>query len=228
MHIQARREAKCLGCALVWAPAADCVGCLEAPGPAERWSVRNVLARTYSIHDTGRLHSILVLYVGTRVRVSEKGSAADSLVQEAEGTVVAWVTDPQEADGGQPGEAGDERLLEHARVARAEGGARLVRPGPRVLRDVAQPLDHELALLELHRRPLPCGQRRKTAAVLSTLKPRHEVRHSRSRPDVFSRSAGTGPAAPMTNPVFGSTAPRLKWLTTLSSSSPHAEKFARS
>ena len=87
---------------------------------------------------------------------------------------------------------------------------------------------HSNKRLERQRRPAPCGQRRKTTALPSVFKPRHEVRHKRSRPEVLTIEAGTGPDAVTTNPVERSTAPRCRWLTTVSSSSPQAVKFVLS
>lgn len=87
---------------------------------------------------------------------------------------------------------------------------------------------HSNRRLERQRRPAPCGQRRNTTALPSVLKPRHEVKHKRSRPEVLTIEAGTGPDAVTTNPVVRSTVPRCRWLTTVSSSSPQAVKFVRS
>ena len=52
--------------------------------------------RHWNVRDTGHLHTILPAYVGERVRLAEKISADHRLVQEAEGTVVHIVPDPEE------------------------------------------------------------------------------------------------------------------------------------
>ena len=52
--------------------------------------------RHWNIHDTAHLHTLLPAYVGQRVRLTEQISAEHRLVQEAEGTVVHIVLDPQE------------------------------------------------------------------------------------------------------------------------------------
>ena len=53
--------------------------------------------RHWNIHDTAHLHTLLPLYVGQQVRLTEKVSANHRLVQEAEGTVVQIVLDPLES-----------------------------------------------------------------------------------------------------------------------------------
>ena len=90
-----------------------------------------------------------------------------------------------------------------------------------------------------HRRPAPWGQRRKTAEVPSRLRrptcPRQAVRQSRSRPEVFSIEAGSGPPAPTTKPPLAASATRVpsrrsrsRKFVTVSSWSPHALTLMRS
>ena len=62
------------------------------------------LLRHWNIHETGHLHTLLPAYVGQRVRLTEKISADHRLVQEAEGTVVHIVLDPEECLEAESGE----------------------------------------------------------------------------------------------------------------------------
>ena len=62
----------------------------------ERAEVLKALLRHWNVHDTAHLHTLLPAYVGERVRLTENISADHRLVQEAEGTVVHIVLDPEE------------------------------------------------------------------------------------------------------------------------------------
>lgn len=99
---------------------------------------------------------------------------------------------------------------------------------------LASTASHSKSVLERHLRPRPCGQRRKTAAAVSTLLPRHAVRQSRSFPEVLTMAGGSGPSLPMTKPVLASVRSasgrlrsRMRKLLTRSSSSPHAVRLCR-
>ena len=62
------------------------------------------LLRQWNIHDTAHLHTLLPVYVGQRVRLTEKLSAEHRFVQEAEGTLICVVTDPEESQDLTQGE----------------------------------------------------------------------------------------------------------------------------
>ena len=93
---RARREAQLLGVPLFWIQAADDISGLGALSKEERAKVMKLLLRRWNVHDTGHLRTLLPAYVGERVRLTEKISADHRLVQEAEGTVVHIVPDPEE------------------------------------------------------------------------------------------------------------------------------------
>ena len=109
-YARATREASRLGVPLYWCQAADDVKGLASQPENTRKLVMRGLVRTWNIHYTAKLHTLLPLYVGQRVRLTEKLSADDMLVQEAEGTVVDVVLDP--ADGHAP--TRHSQLLSHA------------------------------------------------------------------------------------------------------------------
>ena len=89
--MRARLYCRRLRVPLVWCQAADDVKGLEAQPVEVRKSVLQGLCRWWNINETGHLHMLLPLHVGMRVRLTEKLSAEDNLVQEAEGTVLAIV-----------------------------------------------------------------------------------------------------------------------------------------
>ena len=93
---RARREAALLNVPLYWCQAADDIKGLDAHTAQERTSVLKALVRHWNIHDTAHLHTLLPTYPGQRVRLTEKLSADHRFVQEAEGTVICTVPDPDE------------------------------------------------------------------------------------------------------------------------------------
>ena len=93
---RAQREAALLKVPLYWCQAADDIIGLDAHTPQERTSVLKALVRHWNIHDTAHLHTLLPTYPGQRVRLTEKMSADHRFVQEAEGTVICTVPDPDE------------------------------------------------------------------------------------------------------------------------------------
>ena len=54
------------------------------------------LLRTWNIHETAHLLTMLPIYPGARVRLTEKLSAYDWVVQDSEGIVLAIAPDPAE------------------------------------------------------------------------------------------------------------------------------------
>ena len=98
---------------LYWAQAADDVKGLSAQPADVRGKVLKGLLRTWNVHHTANMHTLLPLYVGQRVRLTGKPSAPNGLVQDAPGTVLAIITDP--ADKLQrSGERDADILLSHA------------------------------------------------------------------------------------------------------------------
>ncbi len=94
---RARRDARRLGTTLFWCQAGDAVTNINLEAIEKRVEIRDALQRCFNIHTTGHLHSMLPLHVGMRVRLTEKLSAVDFLVQDAEGTLVALAFDESEA-----------------------------------------------------------------------------------------------------------------------------------
>ena len=93
---RARREARLLSVPLLWIQAADDIKGFDAQPKKEQEKILKALLRHWNIHDTAHLHTLLPAYPGQRVRLTEKISGDHRLVQEAEGTVVHIVPDPQE------------------------------------------------------------------------------------------------------------------------------------
>ena len=91
---RARRESHLLSVPLFWCQAADDIKGLEALSEKDRKDVLKGLLRTWNIHETGHLHTMLPLYPGARVRLTEKLSAYDWVVQDSEGIVLAIAPDP--------------------------------------------------------------------------------------------------------------------------------------
>ena len=60
--------------------------------------------RQWNIHDTAHLHTLLPLYSGQRVRLTEKMSPEHRIVQETEGTLISVVPDPAERELPSTGE----------------------------------------------------------------------------------------------------------------------------
>ncbi len=58
---------------------------------------RTCLLRHWNIHDTAHLHTLLPMYPGERVRLSEKVAADHRFVQESEGIMLSVVHDPLES-----------------------------------------------------------------------------------------------------------------------------------
>ena len=89
---------------LLWVQAADDIKGLDAQPLEEQQKLLKSLLRQRNIHDTAHLHTLLPLYVGQRVRLTEKLSAEHRFVQEAEGTLICVVTDPDESQDLTQGE----------------------------------------------------------------------------------------------------------------------------
>ena len=101
---RARRDVQLLYVPLFWIQAADDIQGLGAQPKEEQAKVLKALLRHWNIHDTAHLHTLLPAYPGQRVRLTEKISADHRLVQEAEGTVVHVVLDPEECVDAVSGE----------------------------------------------------------------------------------------------------------------------------
>ena len=95
-YARARREAKLFGVALLWCQAADDIKGLDAQPATEQAKMMKALMRHWNIHDTGHLHTLLPLYSGQRVRLTEKISPEHRIVQETEGTIIFVVPHPAE------------------------------------------------------------------------------------------------------------------------------------
>ena len=106
-YCRAKRDARRLRVPLCWCQAADDVKGLAQPGPKQpkkqqhqierEKQVRRALFRSYDCNETAHLMTLLPAHVGTRVRLAEKVLPQHGLVQEAEGTIVDIVPDPQES-----------------------------------------------------------------------------------------------------------------------------------
>ena len=93
---RAQRDARRLGTSLYWVRAPYEISGLASQKQETQLQVHKQLMRTYNIHYTGHLHCTMLLHVGQRVKLTEKISAADALVQEATGTFLRLVPDPAE------------------------------------------------------------------------------------------------------------------------------------
>ncbi len=71
----------------------------------KRVEIRDALQHCFNIHRTGHLHSMLPLHVGMSVRLTEKLSAVDFLVQDAAGSGGARACADREALGAPAGDA---------------------------------------------------------------------------------------------------------------------------
>ncbi len=113
-YCRAKRDARRLRVPLHWCQAAgDTKGLAQVrhtnPGNKADFEkqVRRSLFRSYNYNETAHLMILLPAHIGMRVRLTEKLSPEHSLVQEAEGTIVDIVPDPQE----DPNDIGEEILL---------------------------------------------------------------------------------------------------------------------
>ena len=82
---RARREAQLFAVPLLWCQAADDIKGLDAQSSSEKAKIVKALMRQWNIHDTAHLHTLLLLYSGQRVRLTEKISPEHRIVQETEG-----------------------------------------------------------------------------------------------------------------------------------------------
>ena len=96
-QIRAPRDAREMRVPLYWCQASDDIKGLAHQAAQIRDKVVKGLRKCYNYNETAHLQSILPLHTGQRVRLTEKASPADDLVQEAEGTVIHVVCDPQES-----------------------------------------------------------------------------------------------------------------------------------
>ena len=96
-YIRAPRDAREMRVPLYWCQASDDIKGLAHQAAQIRDKVVKGLRKCYNYNETAHLQSILPLHTGQRVRLTEKASPADDLVQEAEGTVIHVVCDPQES-----------------------------------------------------------------------------------------------------------------------------------
>ena len=92
------------GVPLLWCQAADDIKGLGAQSANEQAKMVKALMRQWNIHDTAHLHTLLPLYSGQRVRLTEKFSPDHRIVQETEGTVMFVVPDPTESPLPEKGE----------------------------------------------------------------------------------------------------------------------------
>ena len=99
-YLHACAQSKELGSTLYWSQSVDEVKGWSWLTDNEKRDLRNGLQRSWNINDTGHLHYNLPLYVGQRIRLTEKidnsGDQDLNLMQEAEGTVVHIVPDPRD------------------------------------------------------------------------------------------------------------------------------------
>ena len=103
-YARARREAQLFGVPLLWCQAADDIKGLDAQSANEQAKMVKALMRQWNIHDTAHLRTLLPLYSGQRVRLTEKLSPDHRIVQETEGTVIFVVPDPAETQLPREGE----------------------------------------------------------------------------------------------------------------------------
>ena len=101
---RARREAQLLSVPLLWIQAAGDIQGLGAQPKEEQAKVLTALLRHWNVHGTAHLHTLLPAYVGQCVCLTDNISADHRLVQEAEGTVVHVVLDPEECVDAVSGE----------------------------------------------------------------------------------------------------------------------------
>ncbi len=102
---RARREAQLLSVPLSWIQASDdSKGVRRTAQTRARQRFESAL-RHWNIHDTAHPHTLLPACVGQRVRLTANISADHSLAQEAEGTGVHIVLDPDESLDAERGEA---------------------------------------------------------------------------------------------------------------------------
>ena len=93
---RAQRDARILETPLYWIRAPCEITGLAALNQKTQELVHKNLIRSYNMHFTGHLHPVMLVHIGQRLRLTEKISAADALVQEATGTVLRIVFDPAE------------------------------------------------------------------------------------------------------------------------------------
>ena len=103
-YARARREAQLFGVPLLWCQAAGDIKGLDAQSANEQAKMVKALMRQWNIHDTAHLHTLLPLYSGQRVRLTEKLSPDHRIVQETEGTVIFVVPEPAETQLPREGE----------------------------------------------------------------------------------------------------------------------------
>ena len=103
-YARARREAQLFAVPLLWCQAADDIKGLDAQSSSEKAKIVKALMRHWNIHDTAHLHTLLPLYSGQRVRLTEKISPEHRIVQETEGTLIFVVPDPAERELPRTGE----------------------------------------------------------------------------------------------------------------------------
>ena len=93
---RAQRDARRLQVPLYWIRASYEIAGLDSLSTDAKTTVQKQLLRTWNIHNTAHLHPVMLLHVGQRLKLTEKISAEDRLVQEAVGTVIGPVLDPAE------------------------------------------------------------------------------------------------------------------------------------
>ena len=103
-YARARREAQLFAVPLLWCQAADDIKGLDVQAASEKAKIVKALMRHWNIHDTAHLHTLLPLYSGQRVRLTEKLSPEHRIVQETEGTLIFVVPDPAEREVPSTGE----------------------------------------------------------------------------------------------------------------------------
>ena len=103
---RAKRDAHKLRTPLYWIRAPYEINGLDSLKPDMRLQIQKQLMRSYNIHYTGHLHPMILLHAGQRLKLTEKISPEDRLVQEAQGTVLKVVCDPAEPNP-QPDEHGN-------------------------------------------------------------------------------------------------------------------------
>ena len=103
-YARARREAQLFAVPLLWCQAADDIKGLDVQSSGEKAKIVKALMRHWNIHDTAHLHTLLPLYSGQRVRLTEKMSPEHRIVQETEGTLISVVPDPAKRELPSTGE----------------------------------------------------------------------------------------------------------------------------
>ena len=101
---RAHRESQLLSVPLFCIQAADDINGLGALPQEEQARVLKALLRHWSVHDAAYLHTLMPAYTGERVRLTKEISADHHLGQDAEGTVINIVLDPQECADAVRGE----------------------------------------------------------------------------------------------------------------------------